>query len=145
MHWSLLTNGGKDFGDQEKFHLSFHSLCENECQKKIPSNIQGRGAASKLPNIPGNSKFFIFDLGIILNPKCLLWNIFKKLAKGKQCWDWDSTHWGESTTVCLPSVSNQCKKFNLRIWFRDFPGGPIAKTPCFQCRGPEFNPWSGNL
>ena len=27
---------------------------------------------------------------------------------------------------------------------RDFPGGPVAKTPCSQCRGPEFNPWSGN-
>ena len=27
---------------------------------------------------------------------------------------------------------------------RDFPGGPVAKTPCCQCRGPEFNHWSGN-
>ena len=26
----------------------------------------------------------------------------------------------------------------------DFPGGSAAKTPCFQCRGPEFDPWSGN-
>ena len=27
---------------------------------------------------------------------------------------------------------------------RDFPGGPVAKTPCSQCRGSGFNPWSGN-
>ena len=27
---------------------------------------------------------------------------------------------------------------------RDFPDGLVAKTPCFQCRGPRFNPWSGN-
>ena len=27
--------------------------------------------------------------------------------------------------------------------FRDFPGGPVAKTPCSQCRGPGFNPRSG--
>ena len=27
---------------------------------------------------------------------------------------------------------------------RDFPGGPVAKTPRSQCRGPRFNPWSGN-
>ena len=27
---------------------------------------------------------------------------------------------------------------------RDFPGGPVVKTPCFQCRGHEFDPWSGN-
>ena len=25
-----------------------------------------------------------------------------------------------------------------------FPGGPVPKTPCFQCRGPGFDPWSGN-
>ena len=23
-------------------------------------------------------------------------------------------------------------------------GGLMAKTPCFQCRGPGFDPWSGN-
>ena len=27
--------------------------------------------------------------------------------------------------------------------FRDFPGGPVAKTPHSQCRGPRFTPWSG--
>ena len=26
----------------------------------------------------------------------------------------------------------------------DFPGGPVVKTPCFQCRGHEFNPSLGN-
>ena len=25
-----------------------------------------------------------------------------------------------------------------------FPGGPVAKTLRSQCRGPGFNPWSGN-
>lgn len=24
----------------------------------------------------------------------------------------------------------------------DFSGGPVAKTPSSQCRGPGFNPWS---
>ena len=28
--------------------------------------------------------------------------------------------------------------------FRDFPGGPVAKTLHSQCRGPRFDPWSGN-
>ena len=27
---------------------------------------------------------------------------------------------------------------------RHFPGGPVAKTPSFQCRGRGCNPWSGN-
>ena len=26
----------------------------------------------------------------------------------------------------------------------DFPGGPVVKTPCSQCRGSRFDPWSGN-
>ena len=25
----------------------------------------------------------------------------------------------------------------------DFPGGPVAKTPGSQCRGPGFDPWPG--
>ena len=28
--------------------------------------------------------------------------------------------------------------------FRDLPGGPVAKTPHSRCRGPGFDPWSGN-
>ena len=27
---------------------------------------------------------------------------------------------------------------------RDFPGGPVAKSPPSQYRGPGFNPWSEN-
>ena len=26
---------------------------------------------------------------------------------------------------------------------REFPGGPVARTPCFHCRRPGVNPWSG--
>ena len=29
-----------------------------------------------------------------------------------------------------------------KLW--DFPVGPVAKTESFLCRGPRFNPWSGN-
>ena len=25
----------------------------------------------------------------------------------------------------------------------DLPGGPVAKTPRSQCKGPVFDPWSG--
>ena len=27
---------------------------------------------------------------------------------------------------------------------RDFPGGPVAEILNYQCRGPEFDPWSGH-
>ena len=26
----------------------------------------------------------------------------------------------------------------------DFPGGPVVKTQCFQCKGHGFSHWSGN-
>ena len=32
----------------------------------------------------------------------------------------------------------------LKKAYRDFPGGTMVKTPRSQCRGPRFDPWSGN-
>ena len=34
--------------------------------------------------------------------------------------------------------------FPLKIMLRGFPGGPVTKIPPSHCRGPRFNPWSGN-
>ena len=31
-----------------------------------------------------------------------------------------------------------------RVAGRDFPGGPVAKTPRSQSRGPGFDPYGGN-
>ena len=28
---------------------------------------------------------------------------------------------------------------------KDFPGGPDVEMPCFQCRGPGFDSWSGTV
>ena len=36
------------------------------------------------------------------------------------------------------------REMQIKTTMRDFPGGPVAKTPHSQCRGPGFNPWSGN-
>ena len=33
---------------------------------------------------------------------------------------------------------------HTRKSFGDFPGGPVTKTLCSQCRGPGFDPWSMN-
>ena len=43
---------------------------------------------------------------------------------------------------CIVTLENNLsflKKLN-----GDFPDGPMAKTLCSQCRGPGFNPRSGN-
>ena len=40
------------------------------------------------------------------------------------------------------SNKEECSKSEARQ--RDFPGGAVVKTSCSQCRGPRFDPWSGN-
>ena len=59
--------------------------------------------------------------------------------------------WGISfcRQICIKLVQGKIyftkhllmSKENLNV---DFPGGPLVKTLCFQCRGKGFNPWSGN-
>ena len=34
--------------------------------------------------------------------------------------------------------------YHSKRYTRDFPGDPVAKTPCSQCRGPRFDLWSGS-
>ena len=36
------------------------------------------------------------------------------------------------------------KEVNINKAPRDFPGGPVAKTMHFQCRGHGFDPWLGS-
>ena len=31
------------------------------------------------------------------------------------------------------------------VIMENFPGGLVVKTPCFQCRGHRFDPWSGKF
>ena len=38
----------------------------------------------------------------------------------------------------------ELSRIKKNIFFRDFPGGPVAKTLCSQDRGPEFDTWPGN-
>ena len=40
-----------------------------------------------------------------------------------------------------PLCQTLCRELGTQ---RDFPGGPVAMTLSSQCRGPKFNPWSGN-
>ena len=42
-----------------------------------------------------------------------------------------------------PEVSLERERRTLKCCW-DFSGGPVTKTPSSQCRGPGFNPWSGN-
>ena len=43
--------------------------------------------------------------------------------------------------VTTPNAGNNLKSFKGKWW--GFPGRPVGKTPCSQCRGPGFDLWSG--
>ena len=60
---------------------------------------------------------------------------------------------GSSDDSCLLFHSNCTRKghfhwvylkLQLKCYSRDFPGSPVTNTSRPQCRGPRFNPWSGN-
>ena len=44
-------------------------------------------------------------------------------------------------SLSYPTAKISLQKYESK-W--DFPVDPVAKTPGSQCRGPGFNPWSGN-
>ena len=64
-------------------------------------------------------------------------------------------HHSQPSATALPEasvpLSSQARDLSLEVWvdaqdgklppIRDFPGGPVAKTPRSQRRGPGFNPW----
>ena len=61
---------------------------------------------------------------------------------------------GTQTLVTHPSIRyryfstrshyKQTSKSIFKKGHKDFPGGPVVKTLCCQCREHRFNPWSEN-
>ena len=50
----------------------------------------------------------------------------------------------EEGTMLRTSASFLEKILHNNVQMEDFPGGPVAKTACSQCRGPGFDSWLGN-
>ena len=80
-------------------------------------------------------------LRIVLNLLC----VCSRNETTKPGW-WQHIHLQHSLLNILspllgPTVQKKWVPFKI-LW--DFPGSPVAKTLCSQCRGPRFNPWSGN-
>ena len=42
------------------------------------------------------------------------------------------------------TTSGAHRNWRHKTNIKDFPGSQVVKTPCFQCRGRGFNPWSGS-
>ena len=103
----------------------------------LPSSIQGH-AVYKWKRI----QILIF---LIQGPKkpnsgkhrALARSLNKWHSKTQGLFQWDSPFWNGSLCIDFHHLLS-------RLYRRDFPGGPVAKALCSQCRGPRFNPWSGN-
>ena len=61
---------------------------------------------------------------------CLLWKAYQNLVFSDSVFIEGSLY---SQGETLGTIPYPC-----------LPGGPEAKAPCSQCRGPRFNSWSGN-
>ena len=58
-----------------------------------------------------------------------------------RCWGWGV---GEEAFPPDVEIRDLEGSHCFKMYLEDFPGGPVAKTPRSQCRGPRFHPWSGN-
>ena len=50
----------------------------------------------------------------------------------------------ESSHVIATVTVHESTQLTLNSSPLDVPGGPMAETQRFYCRGHSFNPWSGN-
>ena len=74
-------------------------------------------------------------------------------TKGQKCFwcddDISYLDWGgDYMTICQSSILLYIN-YMSQTWLwkqtdREFPGGPVGKTPHSQYRGPDFDPWSSN-
>ena len=57
----------------------------------------------------------------------------------------------QGVLILVPALATLLTRASLEtcvlvknLYSREFPGGPLVRTPCFHCRGPGFDPSSGS-
>ena len=71
------------------------------------------------------------------------------LSQHQGLFQWVSFKWLKWSIFCHLFWSDfttrkERKEVGRKEKRKDFPDGPVVKTPSFQCRGCGFKPWSGN-
>ena len=72
----------------------------------------------------------------LICPLLITFTLFSFVHHYKQFHQWDQ--WARTWR----NVNSMCS--HRKTSFRDFPGGPVVRTPHFHCRGHRVDPWSGN-
>ena len=62
-----------------------------------------------------------------------IWTLYKEKCKNTKKNTWKTVQYQQSRG-----------KWESKIYLGDFPGGPVVKLSVLWCRGPGFDPWSGN-
>ena len=106
-------------------HISFKNLVQI---------IKSRNSHSKINFLKNRAPFFIFQICVTLQCRHYLGSIFNFEKKKKAGCSQGYLPFFDS--YCFPDLKTKRSK--------DFPGGPMVKTPCSQCKRPEFDPWLGN-
>ena len=52
-------------------------------------------------------------------------------------------HWGSALQKSAPGEREGAWQ-SSHVGFQELPSGAVVKTLCSHCRGPGFNPWSGD-
>ena len=132
-----LTAGRSYIDQAEKFHKSFKNLKHRHVFWTYPFTSSFLPRSLTYRNIQlCVFKKWIFKRGKD-KTKMASSNTLKRKKKkhGK---------WIEYTSIISIEYRTAFRYYikNYRFW--DSPSGPVANTPCSQCRGPGFNLWSGN-
>ena len=91
------------------------------------------------------------DISFLAQQTASLLPAHPSLVGGSHTTSWPSETWLtpkegiHHSKDTLQETQSSCESCHLQSerW-RDFPGSPVATTLYSECRGPGFNPWSGN-
>ena len=118
-------------------------------------NLEGVVQSERRAPRPASPWRRLWRMPFILDKTDCLW--FSLSWLGNLCfWGTQSSDPFVSYSCCSLSSRTQ-EALSQRTWssfcrsksgikiniLKDFPGGPVAKTLCSQCRGTGFQPWSG--
>ena len=142
--WKILSTQQCQFSSLTYFKHQFSQSLV--CMMIVNHNRWGFPGGTVLKNPPANSGD-ARDVGLILGGEDSLeqemathFSILAWKIHGQRSLEGYGS-WGHKK-------SDMTQRLNTKHVFerksRDFTGGPVAKTPCSQSRGPRFVPWLGN-